>query len=126
MPTLEPLNIMQEFLLDVIEEVPEELAMHVRSIQGVVVALKHELETLERIEERSARTRNRIRQQLEYLQMRTMALADTATKATVIEPLAVRLKKMVQEVREIDFFGGPDAIPGDDRSIADRGGPDKY
>lgn len=118
----EPLDVMQDFLLSVVQDVPEELAMHVRSLQSTVITLRHELETLERLETRVDQTRQRLRQELEYLQMRTMSLADTATKASVIEPLARKLRDIVS----VDLMGEliSDQTNKDDGTIASRDDPD--
>lgn len=104
----EPLDVMQDFLLDVIEQVPDEMTGLIRTMQNTLVALRHELETLERLEQRTGNVRRRLAQQMEYLQLTILSLADSVTKASVVEPLAKRLRQMLGEMRDIDLFGDLD------------------
>lgn len=92
--------IVQDFLLDVMDRVPDELIEGVRAAQRTTLNLESQLAHALTMNKRAAASLERLAQELSYLKIAVGHLSDTAIKLTIARPLVRKLRSQLEKQDE--------------------------
>lgn len=92
----EALDVIQEFLLETMEALPEQVADVTRQLQSAVVSAEHHAANVESKLNAAMAALRRHEQALQYVKQVVMSLSDTATMASILPPLIKRFRQLVE------------------------------